>query len=124
MRKVIALKLISSIMLLTLVFSAFSVISQCTVNAAQTSNRVGCLYGYVYIELYEATWTVPWGTVHIINQDGDEITIPTSWKGTYQKVLPPGDYNAYATLAWYSSDEKEFHIERGRTQIDFLIGYP
>ncbi len=124
MRKVIALKLVSSILLLTLVFSAFSVISQCNVNAAYTPRRVGYVYGYVYLELYDEFWTIPWATVHIINQDGDEITMSTSWKGTYQKALPPGDYKAYATLAWYSSEEKEFIIERGNTQINFILEYP
>ena len=124
MSKVLTLKLISSILLVTLVLSIFSVVALYSVHSQPTLYPTRDVSGKVYIEYrHQRRMGVAWAKVHFINDEGEEFTAYSNWKGSYRLDLEPGNYTAYANLAWYSCNQTEVYVNENmrHAQFNFFI---
>ena len=126
MSKVLTMKLISSILLVTLVLSIFSVVALYSVHSQPTLYPTRPVSGKVYMEYrHQRRMGVAWAKVHFINDEGEEFTAYSNWKGSYSLDLEPGNYTAYANLAWYSCNQTEAHVDENQRYVlfNFIIKF-
>ena len=117
----ISVKLQSIILLSSLALSFLLMTSVLNTYPVESMAPKSGVIGNVYVKYQGQHWGWAWATVHFINEEGEEFTAYSNYRGIYWMYLPSGDYTAYATFAWYECNQTEVHIEGGKNTINFFI---